>query len=87
VLRYQEELPSLATELALSEQRERRRTAQALHDRIGQVLALINIRIGALLESVPTKDMADSLREIRAEAAQAGVVTGRATERFRRRRR
>jgi len=55
MLRYQEELRSLATELALSEQRERRRTAQALHDRIGQVLALINIRIGALPEWSPRR--------------------------------
>ena len=65
LFRYQQELRSLATELALSEARESRRIAQALHDRIGQVLALINIRIGALLESVPTKEFADSLREIR----------------------
>jgi two-component system, NarL family, sensor kinase len=75
VLRYQEELRSLATELALSEQRERRRIAQALHDRIGQVLALINIRIGALLESVPTKDLSDSLREIRTLVSESITQT------------
>ncbi len=53
LLRYQEELRSLATELALSEERERRRIAQALHDRIGQVLALINIKIGAWPRRIP----------------------------------
>ncbi|MBN1566730.1 MAG: GAF domain-containing sensor histidine kinase [Acidobacteria bacterium] len=65
LLRYQEELRSLATELALSEEQERRRIAQALHDRIGQVLALINIRVGALLESAGSKDLAKALQDIR----------------------
>ncbi len=65
LLRYQEELRSLATELALSEERERRRIAQALHDRIGQVLALINIKVGALLESAFSRDLRKALRDIR----------------------
>jgi two-component system, NarL family, sensor kinase len=65
LLRYQEELRSLATELALSEEHERRRIAQALHDRIGQVLALINIKVGALLESAGSKDLAKALQDIR----------------------
>jgi two-component system NarL family sensor kinase len=65
LLRNQEELRSLATELALSEERERRRIAQALHDRIGQVLALINIKVGALLESAGSEDLMKALKEIR----------------------
>ncbi len=65
LLRYQEELRSLATELALSEERERRRIAQALHDRIGQVLALINIKVGALLESASSTDLGKALKEVR----------------------
>ena len=65
LLRYQEELRSLAAELALSEERERRRIAQALHDRIGQVLALINIKIGALLHPPGTQQSKKDLREIR----------------------
>ena len=65
LLRNQKELRSLATELALSEERERRRIAQALHDRIGQVLALINIKIGALLESVSSKDLGKTLSDVR----------------------
>jgi two-component system NarL family sensor kinase len=74
LLRYQEELRSLATELALSEEQERRRIAQALHDRIGQVLALINIKVGALLESADSEDLVKALRDIR------GLVSESVTE-------
>ena len=65
LLTYQQELRSLATELALSEERERRIIAQALHDRIGQVLALINIKIGAMLQQVPSGHIKKVLQEIR----------------------
>ncbi len=65
LLHYQEELRSLAAELALSEERERRRIAQALHDRIGQVLALINIKIGAILAPSNNALSKSDLREIR----------------------
>jgi signal transduction histidine kinase len=65
LLRNQKQLRSLATELALSEERERRRIAQALHDRIAQVLALINIKIGALVESAPSPDLQKALTGIR----------------------
>jgi len=75
LLRYQEELRSLATELALSEERERRRIAQALHDRIGQVLALINIKVGALLESAGSEDWAKALLDIRSLVSESVAET------------
>ncbi|MBN2339686.1 MAG: sensor histidine kinase [Acidobacteria bacterium] len=62
---YQEKLRSLAAELALSEERERRRIAQALHDRIGQVLALVHIRIGALMEAFPDPKLGRELAAVR----------------------
>jgi signal transduction histidine kinase len=62
---YQAKLRSLAAELALSEERERRRIAQALHDRIGQVLALIHIRIGALLEASSDSGLVRELAAVR----------------------
>ncbi len=65
LLRYQEQLRSLATELALSEERERRRIAQALHDKIGQVLALINIKIGALLGPDSSGNLIRELNDVR----------------------
>ena len=75
LLRYQEELRSLATELALSEEQERRRIAQALHDRIGQVLALINIKVGALLESAGSRDLVKALQGIRGLVSESVAET------------
>jgi PAS domain S-box-containing protein len=51
---YEEQLRSLASELTLIEERERRRIASDLHDHIGQTLALSKIKLGELRESVPS---------------------------------
>lgn len=48
ILTYQERLRSLTLELALTEQRERKRLASELHDQIGQALALSKMKLGAL---------------------------------------
>lgn len=48
VLAYQEQLQSLAAELSLSEERERRRIATNLHDRIGQSLAFARLKLAGL---------------------------------------
>lgn len=42
---YQDELRSLASQLAMTEERQRREFATYLHDRIGQELALIKLRL------------------------------------------
>lgn len=49
----QEQLKSLAIELSLVEERERRRIAAELHDEIGQNLAMIKMKIGSLQEPAP----------------------------------
>jgi signal transduction histidine kinase len=45
---YRDRLRSLTSELAMTEERERRRIATALHDNLGQVLALTRIKLGGL---------------------------------------
>ncbi|MGD0884635.1 MAG: PAS domain S-box protein [Thermodesulfovibrionales bacterium] len=49
---YQEQLRSLASELSLTEERERRRIATELHDHIGQTLAITKIKLGALKQDM-----------------------------------
>ncbi len=62
---YQEQLQSLASELSLTEERERRRLATDLHDHIGQALALSKIKLGVLQKTVIVENQAKSLGEVR----------------------
>jgi PAS domain S-box-containing protein len=50
---YQEKLQQMAFDAAVAEERERRRIAVDLHDRIGQSLALVQIKLGSLREGLP----------------------------------
>lgn len=62
---YQLRLRSLASQLSLAEERERRRIATELHNSIGHALAILKIKSGALRESLPlTPDSARPLDEI-----------------------
>ncbi len=49
---YQDELRSLASELILTEARERKKIASLIHDRVGQALSLSRIKLG-ILNSLP----------------------------------
>lgn len=46
--KYRDELRSLASQLTIAEERERRELAMHLHDRIGQDLALLKLRVESL---------------------------------------
>ena len=69
-LTYQLQLQSLASELVLTEQRERRRLATDLHDSIGQLLAISKIKLSALGNIASADDIAGDLKEIRDLIAQ-----------------
>jgi PAS domain S-box-containing protein len=64
ILSYQERLRSLASELALTEARERRRIASELHDGIGQALAISKIKLASLRELTPTGPASAVLEDI-----------------------
>ncbi|OPY79761.1 MAG: Oxygen sensor histidine kinase NreB [Syntrophorhabdus sp. PtaU1.Bin058] len=68
---YQKQLRSLASELSLTEERERRRIATLLHDHIGQILAVSKIKLGALLDTAKTSVFAKDLNEISGHVEQA----------------
>ncbi|MBN1671562.1 MAG: PAS domain-containing protein [Kiritimatiellae bacterium] len=61
----EEAFRSLASELALAEERERKRLAVALHDTISQTLALSKIKLGALKHMLETDEAKGTLREVR----------------------
>ena len=62
---YQEQLQSLASELSLTEERERRRLGTDLHDHIGQALAISKIKLGVLQKTVTGDKESKSLSEVR----------------------
>jgi PAS domain S-box-containing protein len=62
---HREKLQSLASELSLTEERERRRLATDLHDHIGQALAISKIKLGVLQKTMANQVIAGPLGEIR----------------------
>lgn len=62
---YQEQLRSLASQLSLAEERERRILATELHDHIGQILALTQIKLGGLRDKAGGTDLEGPVTEVR----------------------
>ncbi|MFZ5452610.1 MAG: PAS domain S-box protein [Thermodesulfobacteriota bacterium] len=62
---YQEQLRSLASQLSLAEERERRILATELHDHIGQILALTQIKLGSLRDKAANTDLEVPVNEVR----------------------
>ena len=61
---YQAQLKSLALELTLTEERERRRIASELHDRVSEFLVASKIKLDALRQSVSGREIGKALDEI-----------------------
>jgi len=64
LLEYQAELKSLASQLSLTEERERRRLATDLHDRISQSLVISKIKLDQLCKSSISNGLSKSLEDI-----------------------
>ncbi|MFQ5995869.1 MAG: PAS domain S-box protein [Acidiferrobacterales bacterium] len=67
---YQNQLRTLASEMSLAEERERRRIAVELHDRIVQNLGLSKIKLGALQESLASSCEPGKIKGIQALISQ-----------------
>lgn len=72
---YQDALRSLASELALGEERERRRIATELHDGIAQHLALMKIKLGGLERRCDDPALSGELGDVRHLAEEAIAAT------------
>jgi len=60
---YQQRLKSLAVQLTLAEEQERRRIAEDLHDHVGQSLALTRLQLAAARKDLPTNKTQDAQLE------------------------
>jgi PAS domain S-box-containing protein len=65
LLTYQEKLQSLASELSLVEERERRSIATDLHDQIGQTLSVIKMRCFELRHELKEPHLIQQIDEIK----------------------
>jgi signal transduction histidine kinase len=61
---HENKLRKLAAELLFTEERERRRLAGDLHDRIGQALALCQIKLGLLTQMNQSSYFEDKIKEV-----------------------
>jgi signal transduction histidine kinase len=64
ILRYHERLKALASQLTVTEEKERRRIAVDLHDHVGQSLALARMQIDSAKKSAADDRLAARLDEI-----------------------
>jgi signal transduction histidine kinase len=70
IMTYQKRLRSLATEIVLIEERERRTIATALHDSLGPLLAFSKRELGMIRKSAP-ENLSESLAYVHDKIKQA----------------
>ncbi|GJL69617.1 MAG: hypothetical protein NPIRA06_22520 [Nitrospirales bacterium] len=77
LIQSQERLRSLATELNLAEQRERKRLATELHDHLQQLLVLGKLKLGQGKQSIPSFPTAtDVMKQVDDILSEALTYTG-----------
>jgi len=64
LLEYQQKLRSLASQVSIAEEQERRRVANEIHDSISQTLAFCTMKLSLILKNTKDASTAGSLREI-----------------------
>jgi PAS domain S-box-containing protein len=67
---YQAQLRSLASQLSMAEEQERRRIALQLHDSIGQKLAILRIKLETLMSGVSKENQGEQLSGLQEILAQ-----------------
>jgi PAS domain S-box-containing protein len=72
---YQRQLRSLASELTLTEERERRHLATDLHDSIGQALAISKLKLDSVLDERMPDTLAKEIKEVCTFIGQAILHT------------
>lgn len=75
ILSYQGKLRGLASELILTEERERREIATDLHDLIGQTLAMAKMKAGALRGFCPAPEASAQLKNLSGFIDEAILAT------------
>ncbi len=69
-------LGAMSSELAIAEQRERRRLAEELHDRVSQALAVAGMRLKMAMQDLPDDDSLPIVEELLADAVtQSRIIT------------
>ncbi|MCJ7729166.1 MAG: PAS domain S-box protein, partial [Sedimentisphaerales bacterium] len=71
LLEYQKQLKRLAAQLALAEERERRRIAGELHDQVAQSLALAKIKLDTVHAAVSYQPLAQALEDVSSSLEKA----------------
>ena len=64
LLDYQRQLKSLATQLTLTEEQEKRRIAEQLHDDVGQCLAFCKMNLQLVIASISEQSRVDELETV-----------------------
>ncbi len=70
LVEYSEQLKSLASQLSLTEERERYRLATVLHDQVGQSLVFSKLKLDEIHKSVSGQELAKTVEEICGHIAQ-----------------